>query len=212
MEDLLKKPFLFISLILVLAGCSGGGSGNSVTISGGDAGTNAASKLKIVFAGGSSIARGNWSSYFGIPIENDGVSGLESWQLVNTIEGYVASKPDKIFIMIGANNILNRHEGVLVDNISTIIDIIRRTSPKTQIFIISMLPVKNDFSNALIESYNNQIQSLCNGKNVKFISIYGLFKDSKTIIKLNYYLSDGIHLNDAGYRVFADAIRGYVLS
>lgn len=134
MEDLLKKLFLFIILILVLAGCSGGGSGNNVTISGGGSGTNAASKQKIVFAGGSSIARGNWSAYFGITIHNRGVGGFESSDLLKNIAGYVASQPDKIFIMIGANNILNRHESVLISDISSIIDRIKTTSPGTKIF------------------------------------------------------------------------------
>jgi hypothetical protein len=206
-----KKYFLYIIFFLVFAGCGGGGSGNGVTVSGGDS-TAAASQQKIVFSGDSTISRGNWSSYFGIPIENDGVSGLESWQLVNTIEGYVAFKPDKIFIAIGGNNILNRHEGVLVSDVTTIIDKIWKASPTTKIIILSILPVKSDFSNALIENYNNQIFSLCNGKNVKFKSVYGLFKNSSTIINLKYYLGDGVHLNDAGYQVYADAIRSDVLS
>lgn len=206
-----KKYFSYIIFILVFAGCGGGGSGNGVTVSGGDS-TAAASQQKVVFAGDSTISRGNWSSYFGIPIENDGVSGLESWQLVNTIEGYVASKPDKIFIVIGGNNILNRHEGVLVGDISTIIDKIRRASPTTNIIILSILPVKDNFSNALIENYNNQIYSLCSGKSVKFKSVYSLFKSSSTIINLKYFLGDGIHLNDAGYQLYADTIRSDVLS
>lgn len=208
----LIKFSLLILLVPVLAGCGGSGSGNSVTVSGGDSAVNGASQQKIVFVGASGIARGNWSSYFGISIENDGVSGRESWQLVPAIDGYVASNPDKIFIMIGVNNILNRHEDVLINDLSTIIDKIKRASSKTQIFIISMLPVNDTFSNSLIEVYNNQIQALCTSKNVQFISVYNLFKDSKTIIKLNYYLSDGIHLTDAGYKVFANAIKGYVFS
>jgi lysophospholipase L1-like esterase len=214
MEDFLKKYFLSILLLLLLAGCGSSGPGNNNTDNGGGSVTfsASASQQKIVFAGGSSIARGNWSSYFGILIENDGVGGLESRGLVNAIKGYVASNPNKIFIMIGSNNILNRHESILVDDISTIIEIIRAVSPTTQIFIHSILPVNNTFSNGLIENYNNLIQSLCNAKNVKFISLYSLFKDSKTIIKLNYYQPDGIHLTDAGYQVWANVIREYVLS
>jgi lysophospholipase L1-like esterase len=212
MSYLLRKAFLVLGLGLILAGCASSGSGNSDTNTGGGSTVNASSQQKIVFAGASSISRGNWSSYFGIPIENDGVQGRESRDLANAIEGYVASKPDKVFIMIGANNIMNRHEGILVDDISSIINRIRAASPKTQIFIHSILPVNNNFSNTLIERYNDQIQTLCSNRNVKFISLYGLFKDSKTIIKSNYYLPDGIHLAEAGYQVWANAIRGYVFS
>jgi hypothetical protein len=204
--------FFVILISLFFVGC-GGGSGGSATVSGGDGtSTNAISSQKIVFAGGSTIARGNWTAYFGFPIENDGVWGFESWQLVNAIDGYIASRPDKIFIMIGANNILSRHESVLVGDMATIIEKVRKASPGTQIFIMSILPVKNNFSNTLIESYNNQIQSLCTAKNVKFIYLYSLFKNSATLINSNYYLSDGIHLTEAGYQVFFNAIKGYILS
>lgn len=81
--------------LLILTGCSS--SGNNVTVSGGSS-TNASSNQKIVFAGASSIARGNRSSYFGFPIENRGVRGIEISVLVNTITGHVASLPDNIFI------------------------------------------------------------------------------------------------------------------
>lgn len=209
--EAMKKLCLSIFLTLILTGCGGGGASNSVTVSGGGS-QMVPVEQKIVFTGASSIARGNWSSYFGIPVENDGVSGIESGQLVNTISGQVKSKPDKIFIMIGGNNILNRHEGVLLGDISTIVDRIRETSKNTRIYIHSLLPIKDNSANALIESYNNQIQSLCAAKDVKFLSIYSLFKSSPTIINPNYYIADGIHLTDAGYKAWANAIKDQVLS
>ena len=196
-------------LILCAGGCSSSGSGTSQS---GGGSTNASSQQKIVFTGASTIARGNWSSYFGILIDNRGVGGIESTELKNNIEGQVASKPIKIFISIGTNNVLNRHEGYVVSDLDLIIAKIKAASPATKIYILSILPVKSDFSNALIENLNNQIQSLCNIRGVKFISLYNLFKDSSTIIKLNYYVNDGIHLSNEGYQVYADAIRSYVLS
>ncbi len=208
----MDKLSLWMILLLVvgLGGCSSSGSGT--TQSGGSSTDTSSSQQKIVFTGASTIARGNWSSYFGIPIDNRAVGGIESTELKNNIEGYVAFKPNKIFISVGANNVLNRHEGYVVSDLDLIIAKIRAVSPVTKIFIISILPVKDNFSNTLIESLNNQIQSLCDMRGVKFISIYSLFKDSSTIINLNYYLPDGIHLNEAGYQVYANAIRSYVLS
>ena len=195
-------------LILCAGGCSSSGSGTSQS---GGGSTNAASQQKIVFTGASTIARGDWSSYFGIFIENRAVGGIESADLKNNIEGQITSKPTKIFISIGANNILNRHEGLLISDISTIIDKIKTASPITKIYVVSILPVRDTLSCSLIERYNPQIESLCNSKNVKFISVYNLFKTS-TGINETYYQADGIHLNQAGYQVYADAIRSYVLS
>jgi lysophospholipase L1-like esterase len=197
-------------LILCVGGCSNSGSGTSQS---GGGSTNASTpQQKIVFTGASTIARGDWSSYFGIPIDNRAVGGIESTELKNNIEGQVSSKPNKVFISVGTNNVLNRHEGYVVSDIDLIVAKIKAASPATKIYILSILPVKSDFSNTLIENLNNQIQSLCNIRGVKFISLYNLFKDSSTIIKLNYYVNDGIHLSNEGYQVYADAVRSYVLS
>jgi lysophospholipase L1-like esterase len=207
----MDKISLWMILLLVvgIGGCSSSGSGTSQ--SGGGSTDTSSSQQKIIFTGASTIARGDWSSYFGIPIENRAVGGIESTELKNNIEGQVASKPQRIFISIGTNNILNRHDGVLINDISAIIDKIKTASPSIKIYIISILPVRDTFACTLIERYNDQIQSLCNSKNVKFISVYNLFKTS-TGINETYYQADGIHLTPAGYHVLADAIRSHVLS
>lgn len=202
---MIRKITVLLSLIFMafLASC-GGGSG------GGGGSNNNQPQQKVVFTGASTIARGNWSAYFGIPIDNKGVGGIESTQLKNDIVAQVATKPDKIFFSIGTNNILNRHEGFLIGDISTIIDKIRTASPATKIYVISMLPVRDDFARSLIEIYNGQIESLCRSKNVTFISVYNLFKAGNSINE-NYYEADGLHLVPAGYQVYANAIRFYVL-
>jgi hypothetical protein len=207
-----KKFFLILFCLIILSGCGGGSSG-SVTASGGGSTTDAVvADQKIIFAGDSAAGRGNWSFYFGFPIENRGMDGLETFQLVNSIEGIVSSKPNKIFITIGGNNVMNRHESIVMNDISVIIAKIRNASPKTVIFLHSILPMKSDFSNSLSEWLNVQIQSLCAREGVKFINTYHLFKDSKTIINLKYFQSDGIHLNDAGYQLWANTIRPLVFT
>ena len=207
----MDKLSLWMILLLVvgMGGCSGSGSGT--TQSGGSSTNASSSQQKIVFTGASTIARGDWNSYFGILIENRAVGGIESTELKNNIEGQVTSKPNKIFIAIGTNDILNRHEAFLISSISTIIDKIKTASPATKIYVISILPTRDTFICSLIERYNDQIESLCRSKNVTFISVYRLFKTSNGINE-TYYQTDGIHLTPAGYQVYADAIRGNVLS
>jgi len=206
----MDKLSLWMILLLVvgLIGCC---SGSGTTQSGGGSTNASSSQQKIVFTGASTIARGDWSSYFGISVDNRAVGGIESTELKNNIEGQVTSKPNKIFSAIGTNNILNRHEDRLIDDISAIIVKIKTASPATKIYVISILPVRDTFSCTLIERYNNQIESLCNSRNVNFIFVYNLFKTS-TGINETYYQADGIHLTAAGYKVLADAIRSFVLS
>jgi hypothetical protein len=209
-----KKFFLilFCVIILSLSGCGGGSSG-SVTASGGGSALNEAqTSQKIIFAGDSAAGRGNWSAYFGFPIENKGIDGLESSQLANMIEGFAASKPNKIFITIGGNNVFNRREGSVAGDVDMIIARIRLVSPDTQIFFHSILPVKFEAMNGTIERTNDQIQSVCNGRGVRFILIYNLFRNSSTAINTKYYSTDGIHLNEAGYQLWANTIRPLIFS
>jgi lysophospholipase L1-like esterase len=209
--NMFKNLILFWAILaLLLAGCGGGGV--SATLTGGGSESNLSAQQTIVFAGASSIGRGNWSSYFGIPIVNNGVDGKMSSGLLATIEGYVASKPDKIFIMIGTNDVLNNTPGQVVNNISLIIDKIRATSPNTLIFIHSILPNKYTDKCIIIEGLNQQIQVLCEMKKVRFISIYSLFKSPSTVIVRPYFISDGLHLTNEGYQVWANAIKGLVMS
>jgi lysophospholipase L1-like esterase len=211
---LLLKNLLWC-LFLFLAACGGGSTGNTTSSSGGgsmDSSTNSVSQQKIIFAGDSAAGRGNWSSYFGLPIENRGIDGLESTQLVNTIEDIAASKPNKIFITIGGNNIFNRREGFVAGDVDMIIAKIRRVSPETKIFFHSILPVKFDAMNGTIERTNDQIQAVCSSRGVRFISIYNLFRNPTTSINTKYYTADGIHLNDAGYLAWAEIIRPLINS
>jgi lysophospholipase L1-like esterase len=207
-----KKFFLILFCLIILAGCGGGSSG-SVTASGGGSTTDASvTQQKIIFAGDSAAGRGNWSSYFGFPIENKGIDGLESSQLASMIEGFVASKPNKIFITIGGNNVFNRREGSVAGDVDMIIARIRLVSPDTQIFFHSILPVKFNDMNGTIEVCNSLIQAVCNMRGVRFISIYGLFKSPTTVINTKYYTPDGIHLNEAGYQLWANTIRPLIFS
>ncbi len=74
----MDKLSLWMILLLVVGfgGCSSSGSGT--TQSGGGSTNASSSQQKIVFTGASTIARGDWSSYFGIPIDNRAVGGIES--------------------------------------------------------------------------------------------------------------------------------------
>lgn len=212
LKDLVNKWALITLLTLILTGCSGGGGGGNLTVSGSGSSSNASGQQKVVFAGASSIAYGNWSAYFGIPIENNGVPGIESTTLANTIANYVASHPDKIFIMIGLNDVRKRLEGQVVGNISTIIDKINAVSPGTKIFIHSILPMNHASYNEVTERVNPQIQALCERRGVTYLFIHNHFKAPNRVVDLSLYRTDGIHLNENGYSVWVNAIRRHVLS
>jgi lysophospholipase L1-like esterase len=180
---MLKAVWILIISIFLFS-CSGSSSNG-----GGLANQN------IVMAGDSLTYGNEWKSF-----SKCGGPGMGSSGLLACIESCVSSRPDKIFIMIGVNNVLAHVLGVVGD-ISMIIEKIKTLSPKTTIYLQSILPIIGN--NYEIERINSQLPAICNG--VVWINLYPLFSGHP-----EYYDSTGVHLTEIGYQVWRDAIRIYL--
>ena len=97
----------------------------------------------IVFIG-NSITQGNeWCEVFNNPnILNRGISGALSSEVLENLPHFIKGNPKKIFLMIGTNE--NANPDVVIPNITSIIEIIKRDSPNTEIYIQSILPTRRN--------------------------------------------------------------------
>ncbi len=166
----------------------------------------------VVFLGDSLTANFNLQKYFKGAI-NKGNSGDTSFNVLGRLPGITMLKPEKLFIMIGTNDVwTNIHHDVTVANYRHIINVIRMTSPETEIIIQSILPLgaaalKNNpnASNEKITSLNKELQSLSEELNIKYVDIGSLYKDSSGRMNTTYSL-DGIHIDNSFYKIWADAV------
>jgi lysophospholipase L1-like esterase len=166
---------------------------------------------EIVFLGDSITDIAEWSELFGNQrIKNRGISTDNTFGVIARLDEVVASHPNKIFLMIGINDIAKKiPDSIIVNNIQRIVILVRQKSPKTKIFIQSILPTNNEFlefsgyqnKDEHIQYVNEQINKLCKKEHLYFVNLYPIFLDEYNKLS-KQFTSDGLHLNGDGYMLW----------
>jgi lysophospholipase L1-like esterase len=177
-------------------------------------------KNEIIFLGNSITDYCEWAELFQNPnIKNRGISGDVTDGVLERLDEVTESQPAKIFIMIGINDLSRgKSEDYIFNNYKKIIKRIKKESPKTKIYIESILPVNeargkyknhtNKTQNVI--SLNRQLKTLAEeSDNVQFIDLFTAFADKNQRLAFKYSL-DGLHLNGDGYLVWKSIIDQYV--
>ncbi|MEG1685031.1 MAG: T9SS type A sorting domain-containing protein, partial [Bacteroides sp.] len=105
-----------------------------------------------------------------------------------------------------------------INNITAIIDKIKKDSPTTIIYVQSILPVNNGYnifgqsqSGTGIANINQQLPAICQSKGAIFIDVWSELRTSASDNNLNgNYTNDGLHMLGAGYCKWASVIQNYV--
>ena len=171
----------------------------------------------IVFLGNSITQGGKWQEL--IPekvVANRGIAGDNTYGILSRLNEVVKSKPEKIFLMIGINDIGNRlwEIALVKKNYGEIIDEIKRGTPDTKIYIQSLLPLNDRFlvndryknKADTILKMNTELEILAMEKRVKYIDLHSLFHQGDNILE-EKYSNDGIHLSPMGYTRWVDFLR-----
>ena len=189
---------------------------------------------KVVFLG-NSITNGlrrHFSKFNRSDVVNRGIDGDISLGILERLNELIYYKPKAVFILIGLNDFFNDLTKMpevtpkfVSKNIIKAAKIIKRATPKTKIFLQTILPIntqqyqsklKKDTGNSyywLNPSFkiniNEQIlktnEILRNNKVFQVIDLHPLFIDKNSIMS-EKYSTDGVHLNALGYQKWIDAI------
>ncbi|MFA6185213.1 MAG: GDSL-type esterase/lipase family protein [Candidatus Shapirobacteria bacterium] len=172
----------------------------------------------IYFLGDSLTDGCEWNELLSNPkIKNRGIMGDSTQGILNRLNQITQSKPQKIFIMVGINDLLNNIETIkILNNYQKIITTIRADSPKTKIYIESVLPInfeidktKYGINNQNISDFNKNLKNLADNSNIFYIDLYPSFLDSSNQLDKQYTL-DGIHLNGQGYLIWKKEVSKYI--
>lgn len=176
------------------------------------------SEADIVFLGDSLTDIGEWQELFkNARIKNRGISGDTTKGILNRIDEVIDSQPQKIFIMIGINDLT---KGSSVDetfnNYQNILSIFQKENPKTKVFVQSVLPVNNQKhpnigANNKIIDLNNRLKDLAKKISFNYIDLFSDFLDSDNQLDAQY-TTDGIHLNGQGYLLWKGLIEQEVMN
>lgn len=169
-------------------------------------------KSDIVFLGNSITDYNEWNELLQLPnARNRGISGDITFGVLERLQEIIDGQPSKIFILIGINDISrNIPDEVIIDNYKKIISRIKKGTPRTDVFVQSILPVNNTFNkypnhynkDEHILAVNQAIKRLAEVEGVTFINIHDSFLDSEGRLD-SKYTYEGLHLNAEGYKLWA---------
>ncbi|MCC5620071.1 SGNH/GDSL hydrolase family protein [Nostoc sp. CHAB 5715] len=152
---------------------------------------------------------------------NQGISGETSNGLLKRLKIFDRTQPEVIFVMIGINDLIwGMSDRVILNNQRQIINYLRKTHPTAQIVVQSILPHGAEettwkgrdkllaVTNSRIRELNQQLQSICNKKGVKYLDLYPLFTNKQGNLRREF-TTDGLHLSPEGYIVWRSALQIY---
>ncbi|MCP3929019.1 MAG: G-D-S-L family lipolytic protein [Bacteroidetes bacterium] len=169
----------------------------------------------IVFLGNSLTAECEWSEFFpGIPVQNRGISGDLSSGVLERLDPILFQQPEKIFLMIGINDLLFVSPEHIADNYRKIIKNILRQSPHTKLFLQSVLPVNNSVRNVGISNQdilrlNTFIRTLSEEFKLEYIDLHKLLANEEGELQARFTV-DGLHINGNAYLIWKKAIDSLV--
>ncbi len=178
------------------------------------------SSKDIIFLGNSITNGGEWCELFDNKhVKNRGISGDICMGIYDRLGAILKGKPAKIFLLIGINDV-NRGTSAdtIVKRIAMITQKIKQDSPKTKLYLQSLLPVTDHYKMfqghtsrwQVVPEINEGLMNLAKKENVVYIDLYSHFVDEKTG-KMNIdYTNDGLHLLGKGYRKWAEIVKPYV--
>ncbi|MDQ2179223.1 GDSL-type esterase/lipase family protein [Marinifilum sp. D714] len=169
--------------------------------------------MKIAFLGDSLTYAGRWDDFFpNHEVYNHGVPGEKSNDILMRLPAVLDQKNDQIFLMMGVNDLGDGIESnAIVENFSKLILKVKNET-RSNLVIQSLLPVNfemfpsNVFDSVKIRDINSLLKSLCKEENITFVNLYPSFSTYSNEL-MKEYTYDGLHLNDAGYRVWKNCLQ-----
>lgn len=171
---------------------------------------------RVVFLGNSITEGGDWKKLLKDSLViNRGISGDVTFGVLKRLDEVTRHKPTKVFLLIGVNDLSrNTPNAVILQNIFSIVTRIHNESPRTVVYVQSILPVnplhkkfpprfnkQND-----IEEINAQLAKYHEALKYTYLNISSQFLDAKFSLDLKYS-TDGLHLNEAGYVHWVNYLR-----
>ncbi len=163
---------------------------------------------QIVFVGNSITNMHSWFEAFGSHQEviGRGNSGGLTTEVIANLESYIDSKPSKLFLMIGTNDISTGVSAeVNANRVIALVKRIRVESPETAIYIETILPRSNNAKPAY-EDNNTILKNWVAGLNDPKVQIINLSQVCAGINGNGTWTHDGLHPRPIGYAAWCHEI------
>lgn len=157
-------------------------------------------------------------------IYNRGVSGFVTAELLEVADVCILDlKPSRLFINIGTNDLGKSDMPIskVIENYDMIITEVEKALPDIEIYFMAYYPVNYEAAtdrikerlkirtNEKITAANAQVKKLAEKHGQRYIDINKNLKDEHGRLKAEY-TTEGMHINEDGYRAIYDDIMRYV--
>lgn len=174
----------------------------------------------IIFLGNSITNGGEWAELLDNKhVKNRGISGDICMGVYDRLDAILKGKPAKIFLLIGINDVSRGTTAdTIVKRIGMIARKVKKDSPKTRLYLQSVLPVTEYYGMfgshtarwQVVPEINKGLEVLAAEEHLTYIDLYSHFVDEKTG-KMNIdYTNDGLHLLGKGYRKWVELLKPYI--
>ena len=173
----------------------------------------------IVFLGNSITSGGkDWSKRLKHPnIRNRGIGGDVTDGVLARIDEIIYFKPKAVFLLIGINDLWNNNSPnnpsaeYIANNIIQIAQVINAETPKTKIYVQTVLPIEKEQYKTSILKVNEIIKSNEKENLYQIVDLYSIFVNENGLIRKELS-TDGIHLNEKGYDAWVEFIKPIIYS
>lgn len=157
-----------------------------------------------------------WDEFFAqLRPANFGIAGDRTqgvlWRMQNgELEGFQAKL---IILMLGTNNINRNTNADIVEGDRMIVEEFRRRQPQAKVLVLGVFPRGAEADNpyrAAIREINEGLAKLADNENVFYMDIGDQFLEPDGTLSTDI-MPDGLHPNETGYRIWAEAIQPRVL-
>ena len=173
----------------------------------------------IVFLGNSITWGGkDWSKRLKHPnIRNRGIGGDVTDGVLARIDEITYFKPKAVFLLIGINDLWNNNNPnkpsveYIANNIIQIAQVINAETPKTKIYVQTVLPIEKEQYKNNILKVNEIIKANEKENPYQIVDLYSIFVNENGLIRKELS-TDGIHLNEKGYDAWVEFIKPIIYS
>lgn len=139
-------------------------------------------------------------------------------ETVTIMEALETQKFNKIYIMLGVNELGWAYESVFIQQYGKVIDELKRLEPGARIYVQSILPVtakkSSDggvYTNERIRLYNDLIVKMCEEKEVYYLNVAEAVQDASGVLPEEAAM-DGIHLKPSYCVKWLDYLKSHTVA
>ncbi len=152
-------------------------------------------------------------------VVNRGIIGDNVSGVYDRLDEIIKGKPKKIFLMIGINDVSHHQTSdFIVNGISEIIEKIRFNSPRTQVYIQSLLPINESFGvysrlnerSGQVAEINAKLERIAKNWNLTYINLFPLFVEPGTQTLRADLTGDGLHISEEGYEIWRRELKKHL--